>query len=122
MQTATVRRALQIINQEIATVTVEGLCERLRVARPTLYEEFKQCLGETPGFTIRKTRLSRLCGVLDDNPGLAMQDAAVRCGYSSDSSAIRAFGDICGFTPAAFEKMARMRGRHMTSLFEDEVD
>jgi AraC-like DNA-binding protein len=113
--------ALRIIGEEIATVTVEGLCERLRVARPTLYGEFKRCLGETPGFTIRKTRLSRLCGVLDDKPGLTMQEAAVRCGYSTDSAAIRAFGEICGFTPSAFEKMAEMRGRHMTSLFDDEV-
>ncbi len=121
MHEPTVREALRIIDQEFATVTVEGLCECLRVGRQTLYRKFEHHLGEKPGFTIRKTRLVRLCGVLDDHLELTVEDAAVHCGYASASSAARAFHEICGISPRTFQLMAKMRGRHMTSAFNDFV-
>ena len=118
MHTPVVRRALEIIRREFATVTVKVLCARLRVGRSTLYDEFERCWDRSPGAVIRETKLQHLCNRLDDNPERSLGAVAAECGYSSASSAAHAFQKARGVSPRVFLAMARMRGRHMASLFE----
>ena len=106
MHSSTVRRAITLMDAELSTIDIAGLCVRLRISSKYVNDEFRECLGTTPGRELRRRRLRRACGLLDADSGLTLTEVARQVGYSSSATLTRAFRERLGVTPRRFEACA----------------
>jgi AraC-like DNA-binding protein len=94
--------------------TIEDLIHKThsQIGINLLHQGFRQLYGSRiKEYEIRK-RLEAAALLLQDDE-LTMQEITARCGYSSQSSFVRAFKDVHGITPGQW------RNRHVQLLLQD---
>jgi len=97
--------ALYYIYQYIdSDINIDTLCETLGVSRFHLQRLFKVQMGMNIYETIKSIRLQKASNLLITNPGSTITEVANMCGYSSQTSFIRAFKERFVVTPNAWRK------------------
>jgi AraC-like DNA-binding protein len=94
--------------------TIEELIHKThsQIGINLLHQGFRQLYGSRiKEYEIRK-RLEAAAHLLQDDE-LTMQEITARCGYSSQSSFVRAFKDVHGITPGQW------RSRNVRLLLQD---
>ena len=94
--------------------TIEDLIDKTRsqIGINLLHQGFRQVFGtRIKEYEIRK-RLEAAASLLQKDE-LTMQQITAKCGYSSQSSFVRAFKDVHGITPGQW------RSQHVTFLLQE---
>ena len=97
--------ALYYIYQYIdSDINIDTLCDELGVSRFHLQRLFKEQIGMNIYETIKSIRLQKASNLLITNQGSTITEVANMCGYSSQTSFIRAFKERFVVTPNAWRK------------------
>lgn len=87
-------------------VRVADLSNALNMSEAHFARAFRNTTGSTPGEALRKLRMDRARGLLE-NDTLGILDIAAEVGYADPSSFAKAFRDTYGMTPARWRREKR---------------
>lgn len=97
---------------EIKTISALILKTHSQIGINLLHRGFRQLYGTSiKEYELRK-RLEAAALLLQEDD-LTMQEITARCGYSSQSSFVRAFKDVYGITPGQW------RNQHVTLTYKE---
>lgn len=102
VQAARVRQLVHLIKQHSDITKVELLSERSNLSVQAIQRCFRQYLGITPKWLIRKYRLHH-CLLLLEQQSVEIADLVEALGYTDQSHLIRDFREFLGVTPAAYK-------------------
>ena len=102
VQGARVRQLVQLIKQQSDITRVELLSERSNLSVQAIQRCFRQYLGITPKWLIRKYRLHQALQLLEQH-SVQVADLVEALSYTDQSHLIRDFKDFLGVTPTAYK-------------------
>ncbi|WP_456392877.1 AraC family transcriptional regulator [Nitratifractor sp.] len=85
-------------------IRIEELAEELGVSRFHLQRIFRETFGSSLYRRVSTIRLEKAANLLLVNAGSTVSEIALQCGYSSQSSFIKAFRQRFGMTPGAWRR------------------
>jgi len=97
-----VRQLVGLIKQQSDITSVELLAERSAVSVQTIQRCFRQYLGITPKWLIRKYRLHQALLLLEQQ-SVQIADLVESLGYTDQSHLIRDFKQFLGLTPTTYK-------------------
>lgn len=96
-----VRRLIALIKHDVDITHVEMLAAQSSWSVRTIQRHFKQYVGVTPKWLIRKYRLHQALALLEQN-SMSFLDIVDWLDYTDQSHLIRDFKDIIGVTPSQY--------------------
>ena len=103
-QGARVRQLVSLIKQQSDITKVELLSERSNLSVQAIQRCFRQYLGITPKWLIRKYRLHQALLLLEQH-SVQIADLVESLGYTDQSHLIRDFKEFLGVTPTAYTRL-----------------
>ena len=97
-----VRRAIDVIEQELATINANRLAEAVNSSPRHLYRLFQRSLGRSPKEEILRRRMQRAEDLLKMN--FPVKEVAFRLGGDDPANFSRVFKQFSGVTPAQYRK------------------
>lgn len=95
--------AIEIINKEYGTISIEKIAQRLNVSISYFIRIFKKETGVTPMQHLQTQRLSAAKEMLKS--GSSVFDTSAKCGYSSPTSFYYAYKQKFGYPPSDTSKL-----------------
>lgn len=102
VQGARVRQLVSLIKQQSDITKVELLSEHSNLSVQAIQRCFRQYLGVTPKWLIRKYRLHHALQLLEQQ-SVEIADLVDALGYTDQSHLIRDFKEFLGVTPTAYQ-------------------
>lgn len=93
---------LDLINRHYGNVSLQEICENLKVTPRTMQRSFQVNVGIPPKEYIRMVRFNHVFRYLLENRLEDWQDIVYRYGYYDQSHFIRDFKSVTGYTPRKF--------------------
>lgn len=87
--------------------SVDDVAHSCAISRRLLEQRFAKKLGRTPGEEIMRIRMETAKRLLR-RPELRLREIANLCGFSDDSTFVRAFHHVSGATPIAYRRSAQL--------------
>jgi AraC-like DNA-binding protein len=103
-QGARVRQLVSLIKQHSDITKVELLSERSNLSVQAIQRSFRQYVGVTPKWLIRKYRLHQALLLLEQQSA-EIADLVEALGYTDQSHLIRDFKEFLGVTPTAYTRL-----------------
>ena len=86
--------------------SVDDVAQVLAISRRSLEQRFVKVLGRTPGEEIMRIRMDTAKRLLRQRE-ISLREVAKLCGFSGDSTLVRAFHHVEGTTPLAYRRAAQ---------------
>ena len=102
-QNETIEPILKYINDNLASVTVNTLCDNLYLSRTSLYELFRKRLGVGVSEYIRTKRFERATHLLSEST-MSVKDISDACGFSDYNYFSRIYKRKYGVAPRIIKK------------------
>ena len=87
-------------------ISVEDVVRQVPLSRCLLERKFRQYLGHTPLWEIKRTRVERVCALLVDT-NLGMEEISAASGFQSPQQMARVFKEMLKQTPTEYRRKTR---------------
>ncbi|MCC5846874.1 MAG: substrate-binding domain-containing protein [Verrucomicrobia bacterium] len=87
-------------------ISVEDVVRQVPLSRCLLERSFRQYLGHTPLWEIKRTRVEKVCELLV-NTNMGMEEISAESGFQSPQRMARVFKDILKQTPTEYRRKTR---------------
>lgn len=109
-----VENSLSLINDNIATISIEELCQHVRLSERQFERRFKQVVGVSPHFYIRVRRINAALKLMDSGNYERLVDIAHALNFHDQSHFIRDIKEFSGLTPKGIQQK-------VDDFYHDEV-